>query len=441
MDALFGGQQQQTTQSGPPLWAVPYYQSAMSNANDISQQPYGNYNQDKVADFTSPQQDAFDMIYNRALNGSPNQGAADAAQGRFLSGGDWRPAQQTNAGWNSNGITPGFNSSNISPGWNGNDITPGFNDSRISAAWNGDRVAADANPYFGGNNPFLQSAIDSAQKDVTRGYQDNVVNTDSAANRAGAFGGSGWRDLQNRNVDSYTKNLGNLSNSMRMQDYTQQQQLGENAVNRSLQAQQYNSGLTNQNIDRQVQTQQFNSGIQDQNIGRDMQAQQYNSGLTNQNLDRSMQAQQFNSGIQDQNIARNMQAQQYNSGLTSQNLDRSLQSQQFNSSQDMNNWNTAMQRQQNALSMQPSLNQAAYQDANAMMGIGDKMQQQNQALLTDAFGRYQGAMDWPLRNQQILNQSLGINNGNTSTSSGGGASPVSQLGGLAMMAKYLGMFG
>jgi hypothetical protein len=39
------------------------------------------------------------------------------------------------------------------------------------------------------------------------------------------------------------RNMGNIASGMRMQDYTQQQQLGENAANRNLQAGQFNATM------------------------------------------------------------------------------------------------------------------------------------------------------------------------------------------------------
>lgn len=84
------------------------------------------------------------------------------------------------------------------------------------------------NPYFGQNNPHLQQQIDYANQDVMRGIQPMM----NAANRAsGSFGNSGVAETFGRTAsDAMARN----ANSMRMQDYGLQAQLGENAVNRTM---------------------------------------------------------------------------------------------------------------------------------------------------------------------------------------------------------------
>ena len=110
----------------------------------------------------------------------------------------------------------------------------------------GQTIDVGSNPMLGLNNPFLQSAIDSAQQDVTRAMQPQF----QAAQRAsGSFGNSGLQETYARELP---KALGTISNNMRMADYGAQQQLQEAALNRSVAAQQAdltrNSGLAQQGI-------------------------------------------------------------------------------------------------------------------------------------------------------------------------------------------------
>lgn len=84
------------------------------------------------------------------------------------------------------------------------------------------------NPMLGMDNPYLTSAINNANADVTRAFMPAV----NQANRAsGSFGNSGVADTYGKNMaDAYSRN----STSMRMQDYTNQQNLQQQAVNNTL---------------------------------------------------------------------------------------------------------------------------------------------------------------------------------------------------------------
>jgi len=94
-------------------------------------------------------------------------------------------------------------------------------------AWNpygGQQTQVPTNPYFGQNNPYLQGALDRASGDVTSKVMGQF-------NRPGAFGGSA-------NQEVLARELSNLQNQFRYQDYGLQAQLGEADVNRRL-----NTGL------------------------------------------------------------------------------------------------------------------------------------------------------------------------------------------------------
>ena len=84
------------------------------------------------------------------------------------------------------------------------------------------------NPMLGLNNPYLQTSIDNANADVTRSMMPAM----NQANRAsGSFGNSGIADTYGKALtDAYAQN----ANSMRMQDYSAQQGLQQQAVNNTL---------------------------------------------------------------------------------------------------------------------------------------------------------------------------------------------------------------
>jgi hypothetical protein len=67
-----GGKTTTTTQaSGPPQWAIPYFQSAISQASNVANQPYTPYGGARVADFTPDQYQGFDQIRQQATAGNP----------------------------------------------------------------------------------------------------------------------------------------------------------------------------------------------------------------------------------------------------------------------------------------------------------------------------------------------------------------------------------
>lgn len=55
-----GGGKTTTVQSeGPPQWAVPYFQTAFSQANKVANQPYQQYGGPRIADFSNDQMQGF----------------------------------------------------------------------------------------------------------------------------------------------------------------------------------------------------------------------------------------------------------------------------------------------------------------------------------------------------------------------------------------------
>lgn len=101
------------------------------------------------------------------------------------------------------------------------------------------------NPFLtGANNPYLQANIDASSADLVKNYNlAQVPAQNAAAVRSGSFGNSALGELAQQDQNILQKNLGNLSNSARMQDYAQQQQLymGQQASN--VQQNQWNLGF------------------------------------------------------------------------------------------------------------------------------------------------------------------------------------------------------
>lgn len=83
------------------------------------------------------------------------------------------------------------------------------------------------NPFLtGSGNPYLQANIDAASADLVKNYNlAQVPAQNAAALRSGSFGNSALGEMAQQDQNILQKNLGNLSNSARMQDYANQQQL------------------------------------------------------------------------------------------------------------------------------------------------------------------------------------------------------------------------
>lgn len=91
------------------------------------------------------------------------------------------------------------------------------------------------------NNPYLQPAIDAAQGDIVRNYNLSTQPAyNSAMVRSGSFGNSGVQQLNENAQLNLQKSLGDVSSTMRNNDYQFDRTLGnnqyqfENQFNRSL---------------------------------------------------------------------------------------------------------------------------------------------------------------------------------------------------------------
>jgi len=196
-----GGQTSSTTQSIPtelkPL-AAAYSNKAM----DLSNTPYQGYGGQQVAgmnDFQNSTTARLGQIFNY---GDPSMNAARNTVTNSLNSG--KAATDNPYGYASNGGT---------------------------------------NQYAGAN-PYLQQNIDAAMGDITRNYNDAIApGLSTQMVSSGSFGNTGNQAATQNSLNDLTKNLGNTASGMRMQDYTAQQGLAENQINRNMQNSQFNAGL------------------------------------------------------------------------------------------------------------------------------------------------------------------------------------------------------
>ena len=120
-----------------------------------------------------------------------------------------------------------------------------------TAGWFGAGGKVGTNPYAG-SNPYLQQSIDYANEDTNRAFMPLM---NQANHASGSFGNSGVADYYSKNL---AEQFGRNSTTARMQDYTAQQQLGENDINRRYGAAMNTPTLANQTL--QNSANKFNLG-------------------------------------------------------------------------------------------------------------------------------------------------------------------------------------
>lgn len=126
------------------------------------------------------------------------------------------------------------------------------------------------NPFLGQANPYLQANIDAASQDMVNNYN---LTTQPAFNAAmansGSFGNAGVAQMNADAQNQLQKNLGNLSNTARMQDYNQQQGMYQWQQNLNNQQNQWQQQFDTTN-------QQWNLGF-DRNVYNDAYSQNMNN--------------------------------------------------------------------------------------------------------------------------------------------------------------------
>lgn len=201
------------------------------------------------------------------------------------------------------------------------------------------QIGQQANPYlgqqsaqaaqvggnaYGGGNPYLQQGIDAASQDTIRNYNTAIrPQLDSLGRASGSFGNTGIQELQQNAMSDLGRNLGNIASGMRMQDYTQQQQLAENALNRQQSTNQFNANLGAGDLSRNM------SGfLQGQNIG----LQGLSQALGGAQFDATMgnNVGQFNANLGQNDLNRNSNLAQ---GLSQFNAGQGNAMSQFNAGQ------------------------------------------------------------------------------------------------------------
>lgn len=214
----------QTTRTELPPWLQalgPQFTNAAINAANQPFQPYGGQ---RIQPFGQDQQSAFNMVRNRATQGSPVEQAGQSAVTRAATG--------------------------------------------------------NANPLFGLDNPYLNKQIENTLGDINRNFERTVLpNIDAMNTRANTgFGTStGVDDLRSEAYRNLGETTARTANDMRYRDYYNQTQLGEGMAGRQLQAAGLAPNLSG--LDYRNAEALLNIGNQQQGLGQQQQDFNYNEFL------------------------------------------------------------------------------------------------------------------------------------------------------------------
>ena len=165
-------------------WQDTYQQDLAAQAQRVGQLPYTPFGQSTVSEANPWQQQAWQSTYQRGMEGSPEVSAARNTLTNTINGG-----------------------------------------------------AMQQNPYLQGDNPFLQSTIDSTLGDITKNYNQTIRPAMGTAQaRSGSFGNAGLQEMQASQEQGLAQELGRASSNLRYGDYQNRSNLYESGLNRQQQA-------------------------------------------------------------------------------------------------------------------------------------------------------------------------------------------------------------
>lgn len=192
-----GGDTNSVSKYEPPPWTEPYWEGLGSSLGGLTSQSLPRYQGMSVAPLTPQFGTAADMTYNLATGGNPSMRAGqenvvDTLQGLFA-----------------------------------------------------DPYAQEANPFMGSSPQFEQSIQDMRKSAEDSFGRTTAAQTDAAAARAHAYGGSAHTELQTANAKALADQLGTQERSMRDAQFQRSGQLADSALNRA-------SGAVQQERGRQM---------------------------------------------------------------------------------------------------------------------------------------------------------------------------------------------
>jgi hypothetical protein len=250
-----GGGTTNTAQFKPPDYAVQGWQDYVNNASAITQSAYQPYYGMEIAPINNAQVQGLQYMSNLAANGAPDYNTARAMNQITAAGGFENPGS---AFQTENGTNP----------------------------WMGSQTWAGVNAYEG-FSPEYQQFKQNSMDDIVGAYQrGTAAQTDTAMNRAGAFGGGAHLAQISANENNLARNLARQSSEMDFGQWDRSGALYENYLGRDMQS--------------QLQSQNLNSQMGENALNRSLTAQtnDYNRYSQNWDSERNRQMQSLQNAIQ-----------------------------------------------------------------------------------------------------------------------------------------------
>ena len=183
-----GGSQTQTQEFKPPEYTQGDWQAFLNGARTLSQKPYEQSGLPQLAPWNDFQDTSARLMYDKALYGTPQGNAANAAFTNIASGNLANP----------------------------------YADPLAS-------LADQNNPYFG--QQYTDDLIAKTNQEMTDSFAAGTqANSDAQAAMAGAYGGSGHQQQTAANAGALAKQIANANAGIR----NQQQQVSMGAWNQGL---------------------------------------------------------------------------------------------------------------------------------------------------------------------------------------------------------------
>jgi hypothetical protein len=111
---------------------------------------------------------------------------------------------------------------------------------------------------------------------------------------------------------------------------------------------------------------------------------------------------------------------------------------QISSNMRFQNYDQERGRQMQAMGMAPSFANQDYQDLNALQGVGNTIQGQDQKMLTDQYNRFLDSKNYPNQQLDVMRNALsGVNFGSNTTQTAPGTSTGASLVGGALTGASL----
>ena len=375
---------QTVSQTNIPPELMPYATETLGKASaltDINQNPYQQYQGNRIA--------GFNPLQNQALNSVQNMQASPAI-GAGMGMADAAGIGSLNANYNAQnfgnpyGSGPQFQNMGLNylstnaPNLNQYQMGPA---ERIRSQNFGQRSAED---YM---SPYAQQAIDPTLRENQRQFDIASTGRQAAAARSGAFGGS----RQAIEQSEAQRNLGTLQSNTQAQGMQAAYQNAQQQFNAD-QARRQQAQMANQQAGLTTGQANLGSALQTQGLGsgQSMQSQLANQGAYGQMQGLGMQ-QNLSANQQDMQNAQ-LQAQY---GLAGQQAGE--QSRQFEA-------NYGLQNRQNALAAAQGLGSLGMQNYQQNMGIaqaqalgGAQVQAQEQQGLSQQYQDFLNQQNYPYK--------------------------------------------